>query len=152
MNSIRKAAATFAIVLVLALTNVLTAGSANAAAFTRDAYPPNREGNSVVGWADLNRDCTGTYGCWNYIKIERKRWWGWEYVSGKWAQADGWNSVSSHLPPGCFEYRTVVDSYNDQVVDNGGGVNIGPVGFTDDGQTIDRFHRTWHSGGNRICR
>ena len=61
---------------------VIGAQSASAAAYTIGVYAPNRiNGSQIQGWANLSRDCSGTYGCFNYIKIERRRAWGIEYVA-----------------------------------------------------------------------
>jgi hypothetical protein len=35
------------------------------------------------------------------------------YQNGWWANANGWNSVTSDMTPGCYNYRTTVDSYSD---------------------------------------
>lgn len=64
-----KAFATLALpfVLILAL-----AAPSQAAAYTKEIYPPNRISSSKIeGWGNLSRSCSGIYGCWNYMKIER---------------------------------------------------------------------------------
>ncbi len=126
--------------LIAAVALALPAG---AAAYTKNAYAPARAGNTITGWADLSLDCSGTYGCWNFIKIERQRWYGPEYVSGKWASSNGWNSISAALSPGCYNYRTHVDSYNDTVGSIGAGVNIGPVGISSEGTTVSNCQYLW---------
>lgn len=130
---------------------ISSAGQAHATAFTYEVYAPDRSGNTLTGWARLSRDCSGTYGCSNYIKIERRAWNGWQFLSGKWANNGGWNSVSGTMLSGCYDYRTTVDSYNDTLVSSGGGVNVGPVGISSSGQTIYRFRITWSSGYKRYC-
>jgi hypothetical protein len=144
--------------LLLALAALLMAGVAaaapsNAAAFVYGVYAPNKiNGTQVQGWANLSRDCSGTYGCYNYIKIERSNWYGASYQNGWWANANGWNSITADMTPGCYNYRTTVDSYNDVAGGYGAGVNIGPVGMTSSGTTIYRFKTTWSSGWAYRCR
>lgn len=145
----RPAAA--ALASLLALT-VVDQAPADAAAYTKSVYAPNDEGSYLRGWADLSRDCSGTYGCWNYMKIERHRAWGWEYVNGWWANNHGWNHVDATQPYGCFNYRTTVDSYNDVAGSYGSGVNLGPVGTTSNGTKIYRYRTTWSSGFKYHCR
>lgn len=140
-----------AIAIVFALIFGL-ASPASAAAYTRSVYSPARNGNTLIAWADLSRDCSGTYGCWNYMKITRDRLWGQEFVAGSWVNNNGWNSISAGLPGGCFNYRTTVDSYNDTLISSGVGINVGPVGANSSNQTIYRFKRTWSSGTTRYCR
>ncbi|PBC71804.1 hypothetical protein BX265_6417 [Streptomyces sp. TLI_235] len=115
-------------------------------------YAPERAGNTLTGWGNLSRDCSGTVGCYNYIKIERGRWYGWEFMGGNWAGNNGWNSASAPVASGCYSYRTTVDSYNDIVGGYGAGVNTGQVGATVDGQKIYRFRVTWSSGTKSYCR
>jgi hypothetical protein len=131
---------------------VLPAQSASASAYTIGVYAPGKSGSTAQGWANLSRDCSGTTGCWNYIKIERQRWYGTQFVNGWWANANGWNSISANIGgTGCYNYRTTVDSYNDVVGGYGAGVNIGPVGTTANGTTVYRFRNTWSSGWNYLC-
>jgi hypothetical protein len=142
----------FSLITIFTLM-ISSTGQADAAAFTYDVYAPKKEANNIIkGWANLSRDCSGTYGCYNYIKLEYKSWGSWRFFSGKWANANGWNSVSGDLINGCNEYRTTVDSYNDTLVSNGAGANIGPVGANGSGQKIYRFQRTWSSGSAKLCR
>jgi hypothetical protein len=123
------------------------ASLAYSAAYTKSVYSPEKVNNSTIeGWADLSRDCSGTYGCYNYIKIERKRFLWTEWINGGWANNDGWNSIQAALPNGSWEYRTTVDSYNDVTGSYGGGVNVGQVGFTANGTKIYRYRTTWSSG------
>ena len=139
----------FLVPVIVLLSN---AGDVYATASTYDVYPPNRDGDTVTGWTNLSRDCSGTYGCYNYIKIERSSWRGWLYVSGKWAPDNGWNPVSANLLSGCYDYRTTVDSYNDTLINVGLGVNIGAVGVNASNETIYRFQNTWSSGSHRYCK
>jgi hypothetical protein len=126
---------------------------ADAAAYPIGVYAPERLNSSQIrGWANLSRDCSGTLGCFNYVKIERSRWYGVEFVNGWWANANGWNSITANLPSGCYDYRTTTDSYNDSIGPVGGGVNIGPVGVSSNGQTVYRYRLTWSSGWKRHCR
>jgi hypothetical protein len=156
-----EAARRLPLVLRLALVAVLgalaaslfVASGAHAAAYPIGVYAPERISNTQIqGWANLSRDCSGTYGCYNYIKIERSRWWGTEFVNGWWATANGWNSITATLPYGCYNYRTTTDSYNDVAGTFGSGVNIGPVGLTANGTRIYRFRQTWSSGWKQHCR
>lgn len=153
---VRVARMPVALLLVLAalLTAGLTAASAaNASAFTYGVYAPKKINSSQVqGWANLSRDCSGTYGCYNYIKIERSNWWGVSYQNGWWANSNGWNSITANMTPGCYSYRTTVDSYNDVAGSYGWGVNIGPVGWTSNGTRIYRYKVTWSSGWAYRCR
>jgi hypothetical protein len=128
------------------------ATKAVAAAFTYDAYAPNRSGSTLTGWAYLSRDCSGTFGCSNYMKIEKSDWWWWDYVGGNWVPNNGWNSISVGLPRGCANYRTTVDSYNVVLISQGIGINLGEVGVNANGQTLYEFHRTWSSGAHYYCR
>jgi hypothetical protein len=143
-------------ITVLGLAGTLVAvnaSSANAAAFTYSVYAPKRLNSyQLQGWGNLSRDCSGTYGCSNYIKIERSRWYGAEFIGGSWANAHGWNSITVNLPSGCFHYRTTVDSYNDVVATSGFGVNVGRIGFTKNGTSINRYKQTWSSGWAWHCR
>ena len=139
-----------AISLIMAVTAATMAG---AAAYTKSVYPPDRINSSTLrSWADLSRDCSGTVGCYNYMKIERKRAWGPEFVAGNWANANGWNSLTTSQPAGCYDYRTVVDSYNDYAGGHGSGVNVGQVGTASNGTKVFRFRTTWSSGWKRYCR
>lgn len=153
------AAAALTLVAIAVLSNPWSGASslgtarADAAAYTIAVYPPSRlNASQLRGWAKLSRDCSGTYGCSNYIKIERQRAWGVQFVGGWWATANGWNSITAGLPRGCFDYRTTVDSYNDVAGSSGGGVNVGPVGVSSNGTKIYRYRNTWSSGFSRICR
>lgn len=133
------------------------ASTVEAAAFTYAAYAPNRSGGTLTGWANLSRDCSNTYGCWNYMKIEERnprRWETWEpwlYVGRQWVNNNGWNHVTVNMPNGCGEYRTTVDSYNIVTGDQGGGANLGPVGVSGNGTTIYEFRTRWSSGTNSFC-
>jgi hypothetical protein len=142
------------VALIITMSMVLgTFQMADAAAYTKSVYPPEKHGTTQMqGWADLSRDCSGTLGCYNYIKIEKKVWWGAQFVAGGWANANGWNSVTASLPKGCSWYRMTVDSYNDYVGDQGAGANIGPVGTSSNGAKINRFRTTWSSGWKELCR
>jgi hypothetical protein len=146
------------VALIITMSMVLgTFQLADAAAYTKSVYPPEKHGTTQMqGWADLSRDCSGTYGCYNYIKIEKKNWWGASFVAGGWANGSGWNSVTANLPTGCAQYRMTVDSYNDVAGSYGGGVNLGTkvaeVGFSQNGTKIYRFKVTWSSGWKELCR
>lgn len=74
------------------------------------------------------------------------------FVNGWWANANGWNSITGTLNPGCYNYRTTTDSYNDVAGSWSAGVNIGQVGVTAGGTKIYRYRTTWSSGWVRICR
>jgi hypothetical protein len=148
----RKAAAVALSITAAAGVSVGLAPSAEAAAYPIGVYAPNRiNSGQIQGWANLSRDCSGTYGCYNYIKIERARWYGVEYVNGWWANNNGWNSITANLPSGCYNYRTTTDSYNDVAGGYGGGVNIGPVGASGNGTKIYRYRNTWSSGWTYQC-
>lgn len=142
------------LLLASVLLSVFTAAApADAAAFTYGVYAPNKiNSTQVQGWANVSRDCSGTYGCYNYIKIERSNWYGASFQNGWWANANGWNSITATMTPGCYGYRTVVDSYNDVAGSYGSGVNVGPVGTTSNGTKIYRFRTTWTSGWAQRCR
>jgi hypothetical protein len=149
----RKLVASLVSVTIVILTMLVMATGANAAAFTYDAYPPDKSGPTMItAWANLSRDCTGTYGCWNYMKIERTRLWGIEYVGGKWATDNGWNSLEVNLPDGCYDYRTFVDSYTDALISLGLSADYKVIGASATGEKIVRFHRVWNSGFVQICR
>ncbi|WP_030262314.1 hypothetical protein [Streptomyces sp. NRRL B-24484] len=145
----RGAAAAAALTGALALA---CPAPAAAAAYTKAVYAPDRAGNTLTGWGNLSRDCSGTVGCYNYIKIERSRWYGWDFMGGNWANNNGWNTATATVATGCYAYRTTVDSYNDIVGGYGAGVNTGQVGATVDGQKIYRFRVTWSSGTRTYCR
>lgn len=137
---------------ILMMTSVISPTTADAAAYTKSVYTPTRLNSTQIrGWADLSRDCSGTYWCGNYIKVERKTWYGSAFQNGWWANANGWNNITANLSKGCHYYRTTIDSYNDVAGSYGGGVNIGPVGFTSNGTKIYRFRTTWSSGWSRHC-
>jgi hypothetical protein len=137
---------------VIGLLSLSFASVAGAVAYTKDVYPPERHSTTLQGWANLGRDCTNTNGCWNYMKIEQKTWYGSSFIGGTWAGVDGWNSVSAPLSTGCEEYRTTVDSYNDIAGTHGIGINLGEVGVSADGTKIYRYQTTWSSGYVRYCR
>jgi len=146
-------AASIAAITAVVGSGLALAPSANAAAFPYAVYAPNKINTTQVqGWANLSRDCSGTYGCYNYIQIQVLRWYGPQNVNGWWANNNGWNSITATMLPGCYDYRTMTDSYNYAVGDVGGGVNAGQVGVTVSGQKIYEWHSEWNSGWNRICR
>lgn len=154
MTDLSRRIATFVVAVAVALGAALvTTPAANAAAYPIGVYAPKKiAGPKLEGWANLSRDCGGTLGCFNYIKIEKNNWYGPSFVAGWWANNNGWNSISTALPSGCADYRTTTDSYNDVAGSYGGGVNIGPVGVTANGTKIYRYKTTWSSGWARICR
>ncbi|WP_285320739.1 hypothetical protein [Pseudarthrobacter sp. lyk4-40-TYG-27] len=138
---------------LIATGGAIAAVPAEAAAFTYSVYAPNKVNSTTAeGWANLSRDCSGTYGCWSYMKIEKREWWGWSYRGGGWVNNNGWNSIRGELTAGCGDYRTTVDSYNDVAGGYGSGANIGPVGASSNGTRIYRYKTTWSSGTNRLCR
>jgi hypothetical protein len=142
-----------AVVIGTLLSMLMWSPRAEASAYPIGVYSPSRVNSwQIQGWANLSRDCGGTVGCFNYIKIERRRLWGNEYVAGWWANNHGWNSVTATLPGGCYDYRTTTDSYNDIAGGYGSGINVGPVGWTSNGTRIYRFRITWSSGWARHCR
>jgi hypothetical protein len=127
--------------------------AASAAAYPIGVYAPNKiNATQGQGWANLSRDCSGTYGCYNYIQIQVLRWYGPSMVNGWWANNNGWNSITATLLPGCYDYRTRTDSYNYSVGDVGGGVQVGVYGVNASGQKIYEWHREWNSAWKRICR
>ncbi|MDP9352858.1 MAG: hypothetical protein M3P51_15150 [Chloroflexota bacterium] len=136
----------------------------DAAAYTKGVYPPNRIGATTIeGWADLSLDCTETFGCWNYIKIERRLSPydpaflvhpvdpPVEYVAGGWATQAGWAAISAELSLGCWEYRTHVDSYNRYPASYGFGVDARGIGvsYNDTNGNID--HMPWSSDWTTHC-
>jgi hypothetical protein len=140
---------------MIALTGMILAfaPSAGAAAFPYGVYAPKKlNSTQLQGWANLSRDCSGTFGCYNYIEIQVSRWYGVATVTGSWANNNGWNSITGTLLSGCYNYRTRTDSYNYAVGDVGGGVNGGEVGVTASGQKFYEWHLEWNSGWTRICR
>jgi hypothetical protein len=155
VNAIRRGSVRLALLLLVPIVMAFgVAAPANAAAYTQAVYAPNviAGGTALEGWALLSRDCSGTQGCWNYMKIERWQWWGMQYLNGNWVNNNGWNRMTASLPGGCGYYRTTVDSYNDIAGTYGGGVNIGPVGFTGNGTRVYRYKTTWSSGWRYACR
>lgn len=158
-SGLRRRLTGVSMVLALATGVVMFAApvAANAAAYPIGVYAPNKiNPTQLQGWANLSRDCSGTYGCYNYIQIQVERWYGLVFgpttVNGWWANNNGWNSITGTLLPGCYNYRTRTDSYNNAVGDVGGGVNAGTVGVSANGQTIYEWHKEWNSGWTRICR
>lgn len=134
---------------------VANPGTADAAAYTKNVYAPVQlSGEQMEAWADVSRDCDGTLGCRNYMKIERQVMGEWiiDEVAGQWAQDDGWNRLAAELTPGCHHYRTTVFSYNDVVGGYGEGVNIGTVGASQNGEKISRYEVDWSSGWTMLCR
>jgi hypothetical protein len=131
---------------------LLAAPSASAVAWPIAVYAPHQiSSTQLQGWANLSRDCSNTYGCWNYIQIDVHRWYGWTMVNGWWANNNGWNSITAELLPGCYDYRTRTDSYNDSVQPIGGSVSAGSVGVSANGSKIYEWHKEWNSGPARIC-
>ncbi len=144
-----------ALVLVTAwVLMVTTMGTAaNAAAYTKNVYPPNKINSTTLeGWADLSLDCAGTLGCWNYLKIERWGWYGNQHVGGNWVSNHGWNKMTAELPGGCGYYRTTVVSYNHMTGGYGGGVNVGVVGATGNGTRVYEYQKPWWSDWRYYCR
>jgi hypothetical protein len=135
-------------------TAMASAPAANAAAYPIGVYAPSKiNASQAQGWANLSRDCSGTYGCSNYIKIEKRNWWGGaDWVAGWWANNNGWNSITATLASGCADYRTTTDSYNDVAGGYGSGITVGPVGYTWNGTRILEYRTTWSSGWARLCR
>lgn len=142
-----------ALLVATAVSCLGLAPGAQAAAYTKSANAPQKTGpRTLQGTADLSLDCSGTLGCRNYMKIEVQRWNGIKKLSGKWANANGVNSINGKLKKGCYSYRTTVDSYNDMVGAVGIGVNLGPVGATKSGEKVYRFRsEPWSSGWSRLC-
>jgi hypothetical protein len=126
-------------------------GTASAQAYTQNAYPPHNESGYAVGWASVVQDCTNTFGCWNYVKIEKWGYFGNTWIGGGWVTGSGWQSARGALPKGCGWYRTTVDSYNDVAGPVSGGANIGPVGGSGGGQKVYRYHSPWSSGWASLC-
>ena len=151
---VREIGTTFGLVaLVVTGGAVAAAAPAEAAASTYSVYAPHKISSTTAeGWAYLSHNCRGTYGCANYMKIEKREWWGWSYRGGGWVYNNGWNSARGILTRGCAYYRTTVDSYNDIAGRYRGGTNLGPVGHTRNGTTIYRYRTTWSSGTVRLCR
>ncbi len=139
--------------LIGGVAAVMGPATANAAAYPVGVYAPTKiSSTQTQGWANLSRNCDGTYGCFNYIQIQVLRWYGATGVNGGWANNNGWNSIKATLLRGCYDYRTRTDSYNYSVGDVGGGVNLGPVGINASGQKYYEWHLEWNSGWKRICR
>lgn len=148
-----KALVSVSMALGLVGGGLAAAVPAEAAAFSYGVYTPNKiSAWDMDAWANVSRDCSGTYGCYNYMKIEKREWWGWSHYAGHWAGAHGWNSIRANINGGCSTYRLTVDSFNDVASTYGGGVNVGVVGFTSNGTKIHRFKTTWSSGSRQICR
>lgn len=129
----------------------LGASPASAAAYTTNVYAPHNVSGYAEGWATVAQDCSGTNGCWNYMKIEKWGWVGNSWIGGNWVTGTGWRSMSAALPSGCGYYRTTVDSYNDVTGPVGGGINIGKVGVSWNGQIVYRYKTTWSSGWAYLC-
>lgn len=148
-----KALAGIGMAAALASGGLAAAAPAEAAAFSYGVYTPNKINQwTMDAWANVSRDCSGTYGCYNYMKIEKREWWGWSHYAGQWAGANGWNSIRANINGGCATYRLTVDSYNDVAGGYGGGANIGPVGSSSNGTKIYRYKTSWSSGTRQICR
>lgn len=156
--SLKKALA-LAIAAITAVALVLVSPtSASAASYARSVGTPHYEGGKLVAEADVNTSCEGTFGCYTYVKIERKpdpqpgvpAWLTqWEDAAGHWAN-DGKNKVVVDSPTGCATYRTVVDSYNDAPGDAALGVLLGPVELNLGGG-VKRYHKATRSQEVHIC-
>ncbi len=148
-----QTAAKLVVVLLLAVPMLLSAfQGVEATAYTINVYAPDpKANNQMQAWANLSRDCSGTVGCYNYMKIERKVWWGNEFVTGKWANTHGWNNLWATKVKGCHYYRTTIDSYNRIVGDRGIGSNIGVVGVSGNGLKVYEDRVTWSSGWTYMC-
>lgn len=150
---LRKIGMASGLMVLVVAGGALSAAPAEASAFTYSVYAPHKISSTTAeGWAYLSHDCRGTYGCANYMKIEKREWWGWSNRGGGWVYHNGWNTARASLTRGCAYYRTVVDSYNDIAGRYRGGVNLGPVGHTRNGTTIYRYRTTWSSSTVRLCR
>lgn len=132
-----------------ALIPLAIAPDASAAAAVKNVYAPVQSGTTASAWADLSHDCSGTMGCWNYMKIERKKgWFWWEDVGGAWVNNDGWNTVTADLTPGCHTYKTTVTSYNDIIVTDSTSTKDATTTSTG----TQRLETTWSSAEVRFCR
>lgn len=148
-----KALTGLGMAVALGAGSMVVAAPAEAAAFSYGVYAPAKINNTTMeAWANLSRDCSGTVGCFNYIKIEKKVWWGWAHHTGGWANSHGWNSIRATIDGGCGTYRLKVDSYNDIVGSHGSGTNIGSVGTSSNGTKISRFKTEWNGASTHICR
>lgn len=152
-SRIVKALTGVGMAVALASGGLAAAAPAEAAAFSYGVYAPNKiSAWTMDAWANVSRDCSGTYGCYNYMKIEKREWWGWSHYAGQWAGAHGWNSIRANINGGCATYRLTVDSYNDVAGGYGGGVNVGHVGFSANGTKIYRYKTSWSGASRQICR
>lgn len=68
---VRRVIAVILAALFLAGFLALSAGVAGASVYTKGVYAPyvNDEGK-IEAWADVQKDCDDTEGCWAYVKIE----------------------------------------------------------------------------------
>jgi hypothetical protein len=138
---------------------VMVASPASAASYAKGVYEPIDKGDHIEGWADVNTDCEGTFGCYTYVKMEfrsdnpaRPPWLNagaWEFAGGNWAQP-GWNKVTTKYR-GCGDYRMVVDSYNDATGDAVLGISLGPVELNLGGG-VQRYHKSSASRIVRVCQ
>ena len=140
-----------ATLVVAGLLSLALAAPASASARSKGTYMPEQHGNTLTAWANLELDCSNTLGCWNYIKIQQLRWFGWQTIAGQWANNNGWNSISTEIP-GCGTYRTQVRSYNDIVVADSDSAEAGGVGASQTRSKIQRFETHWESDPIWYCR
>lgn len=150
----KRLASLLAFLAVLFGASVAVPASADAAAYTNWVNAPTQWGAWTVGAAaNVNGSCDGTYGCWNYMKIERWNGSSWTFVAGRWI--GGGTQYVSGYTSGCGTYRTAIDSYNDILTSYNYsaqfGVKIAELGGGYGGQTIKRFNRTWTSGNRYLC-
>ena len=134
------------------------ASTATAASYAKGVYAPHDRGDFVEGWADVNTDCEGTFGCSAFVQLEfrldnpaRPYWMdhaAWEFGAGK--QADGgWNKLTVPYK-GCGAYRMVVFTSNEAPGEAVFGINLGPASVNIGGG-VKQYNKVTRSGDKRIC-
>lgn len=156
--TVRRIISSLALLFATLFGVAAIAQPASAASYSKGVYAPIDKGDQIEGWADVNTNCEGTFGCYTYVKIEylpdnlARPYWldnaAWEYAGGGWAN-DGWNKVVTDYR-GCGQYRMTVNAYNDAIGDAVLGVHLGVVDLNLGGG-IKRYVVSTKSEVVRIC-
>lgn len=152
----RAAASVFA---ALALASGVTAASVvvNPAVASADQpkggpYAPVSKPGYIEAWVDMNASCPGL-ACHTYFKIERSTYSGYRHMNGGWISGrPGWQKLITYKEKGCYNYRSVVESYIDAPVNSG---SIGASGGVFQGSYnvngMKRYYFKYPSSTTRIC-
>lgn len=154
---LRKAVAGASTVLALAGGITATSVVINPIAASADQpkggpYAPENHRGYIQAWVDMNASCPG-YACHTYFKIERSSYSGYRWMNGGWISGrSGWQDLITYKEKGCYNYRSVVESYIDSPVTLGSlGVSARGLQATYNVNGMKRYYFKYTSGTTRIC-